>query len=143
MEIHQQSDFLKTWAWTVMFSYIFLHLFMATSTYNQGKDSICIYSYNSRGSTEDNPGTSIQLISRTYSNGGNIRIHQHLSISSGVREYLAMLFLQMSCIYRITHPTTILYCIVDIKTMSPKKRVLTKLQQSNPSWKELQMNKQL
>ena len=26
---------------------------MATTTYNQGKDSICIYSYNSRGFTED------------------------------------------------------------------------------------------
>ena len=26
---------------------------MATATYNQGKDSICIYSYNSRGFTED------------------------------------------------------------------------------------------
>ena len=28
-----------------------------------------------------------------------------------------------------------IYCIVDIKTMSPKKRVLTTQQQSNPSWK--------
>ena len=28
-----------------------------------------------------------------------------------------------------------IYCIVDIKTMPPKKRVLTKQQQSNPSWK--------
>ena len=28
-----------------------------------------------------------------------------------------------------------MYCIVDIKTLSPKKRVLTTQQQSNPSWK--------
>ena len=28
-----------------------------------------------------------------------------------------------------------IYCIVDIKTMSPKERVLTTQQQSNPSWK--------
>ena len=26
---------------------------MATTTYNQGKDSICIYPYNSRGFSED------------------------------------------------------------------------------------------
>ena len=30
-------------------------------------------------------------------------------IASGVREYLAMSLMQMSCIYRITHPTTALY----------------------------------
>ena len=46
-----------------------------------------------------NPGTSIQLILRTYSNERNKRTHQHLIISSGVREYLAMLLLQMCCIY--------------------------------------------
>ena len=28
-----------------------------------------------------------------------------------------------------------IYCIVDIKTMPPKKRILTNQQQSNPSWK--------
>ena len=36
-----------------MFNFFFYSLFMATTMYNQGKDSICIYSYNSRGFSED------------------------------------------------------------------------------------------